>query len=385
MEHIIVIGGGVGGAIAHDLALRGFKVTLLEKGALLSGATGGHHGLLHSGARYVLHDVATAAECMHENQILRCLAPQALEQNDGFFIAVSEEDLDFRQTFIANCHQAGIPCEEIPVHVALELEPHLNPALKAALRVPDASMDAWRMAMHFFATARHNGADIRDFAEVKAIVCHRQAVSGVTVYDHRSQTEFDLDGDMIINATGAWAATIGQMVDITIPVQPTPGVMVSVRERVCQMVINRLQPAGQGDIVVPQRGLSIMGTTAFVAEGPENYELPPAHQEQIITSCADLIPKLADLPVHAVWAASRPLMVSRRQSKDPFKSSRGFACLDHARSDKLEGFLSVIGGKATTMRAMAEEVSDTVCAKLGHVRPCRTHKTPLHSYRHFYH
>jgi glycerol-3-phosphate dehydrogenase len=384
MEHIIVIGGGVGGAIAHDLALRGFGVTLLEKGALLSGATGRHHGLLHSGARYALHDLATAAECMHENQILRHLAPQALEQNGGLFVALTEEDLDFHQPFIANCRKAGIPCEEIPVDVILQLEPHLNPALMTALRVPDATMDAWRLAMHFFATARHNGADIRDFAEVKAMVCHRQAITGVTVYDHRSQTEYDLAGDMVINATGAWAAAIGQMVDITIPVRPTPGVMVSAKERVCHMVINRLHPADQADIIVPQRGLALMGTTAYMAEDPENYELPPEHIEQIVTGCAELVPKLADLPVHAVWAAARPLLVSR-QSKDPFKSSRGFACLDHAQIDKLEGFLSVIGGKATTMRAMAEEVSDRVCAKLGHTLPCRTHTTPLLNYRHFYH
>ena len=49
MEHVIIIGGGgTGAALAHDLALRGFQVTLFEKGELLSGATGRHHGLLHS-------------------------------------------------------------------------------------------------------------------------------------------------------------------------------------------------------------------------------------------------------------------------------------------------------------------------------------------------
>lgn len=60
LEHILIIGGGVGGALAHDLSLRGFRVTLVEKGDLLSGTTGRHHGLLHSGGRYVLHDLETA-------------------------------------------------------------------------------------------------------------------------------------------------------------------------------------------------------------------------------------------------------------------------------------------------------------------------------------
>ena len=65
-EHILIIGG----ALAHDLALRGFKVTLVEKGELLSGTIGRRHGLLHSGVRCVLHDPAAAAECRQENRIL---------------------------------------------------------------------------------------------------------------------------------------------------------------------------------------------------------------------------------------------------------------------------------------------------------------------------
>lgn len=84
MERILIIGGGgTGGALAHDLTLRGFDVTLVEKGSLLSGTSGRHHGLLHSGARYVFHDVETARECYAENQILRRLTPQAIESNMG--------------------------------------------------------------------------------------------------------------------------------------------------------------------------------------------------------------------------------------------------------------------------------------------------------------
>jgi glycine/D-amino acid oxidase-like deaminating enzyme len=52
MEHIVIIGGGgTGAALAHDLVLRGFQVSLFERGELLSGTTGRHHGLLHSGGR----------------------------------------------------------------------------------------------------------------------------------------------------------------------------------------------------------------------------------------------------------------------------------------------------------------------------------------------
>ena len=59
---VIIGGGGTGAAVAHDLTLRGMKVTLIERGELTSGTTGRHHGLLHSGARYAVKDKESAIE-----------------------------------------------------------------------------------------------------------------------------------------------------------------------------------------------------------------------------------------------------------------------------------------------------------------------------------
>ena len=78
---VIVGGGGTGGALAHDLVLRGLQVTLLERGELTSGTTGRHHGLLHSGARYAVNDPESAVECITENRILRRIAPGSFEEN----------------------------------------------------------------------------------------------------------------------------------------------------------------------------------------------------------------------------------------------------------------------------------------------------------------
>ena len=61
--HVLIVGGGgTGGALAHDLALRGVHVTLVERGELTSGTTGRHHGLLHSGGRYAVNDRESAVE-----------------------------------------------------------------------------------------------------------------------------------------------------------------------------------------------------------------------------------------------------------------------------------------------------------------------------------
>ena len=167
MEQIAIIGGGgTGAAIAHDLVLRGFKVSLFERGELLSGTTGRHHGLLHSGARYAVHDPSAARECIQENKILRQIAPEAIEPNDGLFVALDAADLAYKPEFLDNCGACGIQARELDPGQAIAMEPELNPDLKSAVQVPDATMDAWRLPLHFFATARANGARFHNFSEV---------------------------------------------------------------------------------------------------------------------------------------------------------------------------------------------------------------------------
>jgi len=382
-EHIVIIGGGVGGALAHDLALRGFRVTLVEKGELLSGTTGRHHGLLHSGARYVLHDPDAARECWQENRILRRIAAQAIEPNGGLFIALDERDLSFREAFLDRCRFAGIPVDPIPVSQALAMEAALNPTLKAAVKVPDAVMDAWRLPMHFFATAKANGATIRNFTEVTALRMTGRAVTGVEVMDLRTKSTSAIAAGLVVNAAGPWAGRIAAMAGIRIPLQPSPGVMVSVQGRLTQRVINRLQPAGEGDIIVPQRGLSILGTTAWLAGDSDTVSVPPDHVPRLFDLCRALVPAVGGLKPHAVWSASRPLLQSG-EAADPYRISRSFDCFDHGRRDGVEGLVTLIGGKATTMRAMAEKTADLICQKTGRLIPCRTRETLLLPYRCFW-
>ncbi len=180
--HVVVVGGGgTGAAIIHDLVSRGFTVTLIERGELTSGTTGRHHGQLHSGARYAVGDREIARECMEEVRILRRIAPQALEMNYGLFVALNEEDDAFAEEFIDSCNAATIPAKEIPLDSAFAMEPNLNRSIRRAVQVPDGTIDAWRLPLHFFATARAAGADIRTFTELIAVERTNGRVNGVRV------------------------------------------------------------------------------------------------------------------------------------------------------------------------------------------------------------
>ncbi len=210
-----------------------------------------------------------------------------------------------------------------------------------------------------------------------------RTVVGVDALDHRMQKTTSIRADLVVNAAGPWAGRVAAMAGLRIPLQPGPGVMVSLRGRLTQRVINRLQPAGEGDILVPQRGLSILGTTAWLADDPDAVAVPPEHVQRLFELGRALVPAVSRLTPHAVWSACRPLLRSQAVS-DPYRISRSFDCFDHGARDGVEGLISLIGGKATTMRAMAEQASDLIDRKTGRSIACRTRDTMLLPYRCFW-
>jgi len=367
---LIVGGGGTGGALAHDLTLRGLHVTLVERGEFTSGTTGRHHGLLHSGARYAVGDQDSAIECIQENTILRAICPGSFEENDGLFVALTDEDMTYYDDFVRGCKECGIPIQELTTDEALRLEPLLNPGTKAAVRVPDGTMDAMRMPLRFFATAKHHGARLYNFMEVLDLVTGDGAVRGAVVRDHVTGTEGEVHADLVVNATGPWSEAIARMAGVDVAIQPSPGVMLAVRGRLCNMVLNRMHRSGDGDIIVPQRALSVVGTSSWTVDDPDELDVPEDHVRRMWEEGARLVPSVAQAEFRAAWSAARPLIGSGGADSGR-ELSRTFKAIDHA-AEGVEGFVTLTGGKATTLRGMAELCGDVICAKLGVDRPCET-------------
>jgi glycerol-3-phosphate dehydrogenase len=375
--HVVIVGGGgTGGALALDLVLRGIRVTLLERAEITSGTTGRHHGLLHSGARYAVNDPESAVECIAENQTLRRIAAGSFEENDGLFVGIDDEDMAYGEKLFAACGETGIPARWLSSAEALRLEPNLNPDLKGAIQVPDASFDAMRLPLRWFATARARGAIIRPFHEVTSLMMADRCVTGVRGVDHRAERPFELRADIVVNAAGPWGEKIAAMAGVHVPVQPSPGVMLALSGRLCNMVVTRMHWPGDGDIVVPQRGLSVVGTSTWVVEDPDNLGVPEDHVRKMYEEGAKLIPAVRSAPFRQAWSAARPLIGARGASTGR-ELSRTFKCFDHLEQDGVEGFVTISGGKATTARAMAETTADVVCRKLGIDAMCKTRDTAL--------
>jgi glycerol-3-phosphate dehydrogenase len=380
--HAVIIGAGFTGvATAHDLALRGFDVTVIDRGDICNGTSGRTHGLLHSGGRYAVKDQESAIECIDENMILRKIAPRAIEPNGGLFIAIDEGDLQYGESFIAGCEACHIPLEELSPQQALKLEPNINPKLLTAFLIPDGTFDPLRLALSFAASAKANGAKFKTYTEAKALIMDgKGAVSGVKVLERASNQTVELRADMVVNATGAWAGEITEMAGASVPIKPTPGVMVAYDQRFVQRAINRLNKPGDGDIVLPQRRMVVVGTTSYDVD---NLDYVPVIEEDVklmLERGAELIPGIRNAKVRGKYVATRPLI----GSGEGRSAARTFKCYDHKETHNVDGLVTITGGKATTLRAMAEKTVDVVCEKLGIHMPCVTKDILLLSYRQYY-
>ena len=168
---VVVIGGGAtGSGVAWDLALRGLRVMLVEKGDLSSGTSGRYHGLLHSGARYATSDLETARECMAENTIVRRILPGSIDDTGGMFVLLPRDDHSFVEMWIAGCRAAGISVRELTASQARTKEPTLNPEVLCAFEVPDAVCHSMTLCASLSRAARSRGAAILPFHRIERIL-----------------------------------------------------------------------------------------------------------------------------------------------------------------------------------------------------------------------
>ena len=381
--HVTVIGAGFSGcAIAHDLCLRGFTTTVVERGDIANGTSGRTHGLLHSGGRYCVTDPEAGIECIEENVILKKIASQCIEPNDGLFVALSDGDLEYAPAFIEGAEKCGISAKKLTVSEALTLEPRLNSKILDAYLVPDGTFDPLRLAMAFAATAKLNGAKFYTYTDVIDLINDGKGnVIGVKVWNRHQDKRFDLYADMVINATGAWAGQITKMVNASVSVVPTPGIMVAYDQRLVQRVINRLCEPDDGDILIPQRRMVVIGTTSFEADDVDYIPVYPDQIALMFEKACELVPDISKTKMRGAYMSSRPLLGSTTAGRS---LSRTFKCFDHKDTDNIDGLVTLTGGKATTCRVMAEKTVDVVCSKLGIHIPCTTKDVVLTSYRNYY-
>ncbi|OIB57132.1 FAD-dependent oxidoreductase [Natrialba sp. SSL1] len=359
---VLVIGGGATGTgIARDLALRGIDITLAERDGLSAGTSGRSHGLLHSGARYAEADAEGALECLEENRILREIAGECIRETRGLFVQVAGDDPAYFDEKRAACEELGIPVDVVDGDDAREAVPGLDAAVERAMWVPDAVVLPSRLVAATAADAREHGARILTHAPVESMVLENERINSVSL---GGAAETVVEPEYVVNATGPHAGTVAEMAGVTVEMRPTRGVMVSVEHAGLEPVLNRCRDPADGDIIVPHDDEVVLGTTSVPVDDPDEFERDEQEIERTIRECATMLPAVADAPRVRSWWGVRPLYEPDEAAHGGRGISRGFVQLDHAE-DGVANFVSIVGGKLTTYRRMAESVSDLVADRLG--------------------
>ncbi|HNP85514.1 MAG TPA: anaerobic glycerol-3-phosphate dehydrogenase subunit GlpA [Kouleothrix sp.] len=374
---VLVIGGGATGVgVLRDLALRGIRAVLVEKGDLTHGTSGRYHGLLHSGGRYVVKDPQSATECAHENEVLRRIMPHCLEDTGGLFVVTPADDESYADRFVAGCRATSVPVNEISVREALRREPLLNPRISRVFEVRDGSADSFLAAHVNAEDAVRHGAQVCTYHVVKALMREGDRITGAVCENMRTGEDVHIHTSYIVNAAGAWAGKIAELAEVKVTVVPGKGTMVAMNHRVLNTVVNRCKMPADGDIIVPIRTVAVIGTTDVHVPDPDVFGIEAWEVERMLSEGEQLVPGISRARVLRAWAGVRPLYKDQDVADDR-DIPRTYKLLDHETRDGVKGMISIVGGKWTTYRMMAQEAVDAVAQKLGVQAECRTHLEPL--------
>jgi glycerol-3-phosphate dehydrogenase len=378
---VLVVGGGAtGAASAYDLARRGYRVLLAEQFDLMTGTSGRYHGLLHSGGRYAVTDPEAAEECILENHVLRRIAPFAMEDTGGLFVATPGDPPEFPAQWAAACAAVGIPAEAVTPDQARAQEPALTERITAAYRVPDATCKASDLIGAFIKASRALGVDVRLFHAVTELIREGDSVVGARLRNTQTGEDFTVRASLVLNTAGPWVRAVAALAGIDVTIRFDRGALVALQPRLINSVINRLRPPSDGDILVPVKESIVLGTTSVSTDRPDDYRIEEWAIPRLLDEAEPVLPAVRETRAVRQWAGVRPLYEppgAENGSAQGRAVRRTFSVIDHADRDGVGGLITVGGGKLTTCRLMAEQAVDLIGHHLGVAAACTTADEPL--------
>jgi len=166
------------------------------------------------------------------------------------------------------------------------------------------------------------------------------------------------------------------LLGVEVKVVPVKGIMVVLSHRLVNTAINRCHKPGDGDIIVPALSVAIVGTTASRVPHPEVLPIEWSEVRLMLEEGARMVDGVASARAMRAYAGVRPLYDLGAEAEGR-EMSRNFAVIDHEERDGVTGIASIVGGKVTTYRLMAERVVDLVARRLGVSAPCTTADVPI--------
>ena len=359
---MLVVGGGINGAgIARDAAGRGLSVCLCEQDDLAAHTSSASTKLIHGGLRYLQQgEVALVRKALNERETLRQLAPHLIAPTT--FVLPHARHLRPAWMLRAGLwlyDHLGRPNPHFPPSQRIDLrrDPRgetLQPGYRTGFTYADARVNDARLVVLNALDAHERGADIRTRTRCEQLIRHR---------DHWWAVLRTASGDVqrirarcVVNASGPWAGTVLQRAGLDAPL----GLRLV---QGSHLVVPRLfahdsaylfqQPDQRVVFAIPfEQDFTLIGTTDTDYDGDPAWVKPRAEEQAYLL---DAVNRFLRVPVEAediVWRYSgvRPLLADHHRAAS--QVTRDYRLeLDTAGAP----LLSVLGGKLTTYRALAEE------------------------------
>ena len=378
---VIIIGAGINGAgIARDAAMRGLKVLLLDKADMASGTSSASTRLIHGGLRYLEHfEFGLVRESLRERETLLRIAPH-LVRPLPITIPIYKQSTRGRMTIRAGMIVYDLLSvgKSLPRHrmysraETLQKSPGLNPeGLLGSAQYFDAQVEfAERLLVENVLDARKRGAEVFTYAPVTKLLVENGAVSGVEFVS--ANTTHVARAPVVINAAGPWvdqllerapvesARLIGGTKGSHIFVPPFPGASKSA-------IYLEAQSDRRPFFIIPWNENYLIGTTDVrFEEDPDQVRSEMWEIDYLMSETNRAFPsaELTRERILFTYSGVRPLPWTRNEHERSI--TRRHFIREHPRARNL---LSIVGGKLTTYRSLAEECVDLTFHKLGKQSP----------------
>ncbi len=389
---LLVVGGGiVGCGIARDATLRGLRVGLIEREDFGAGTTSRSTRLIHGGLRYLeLLDFGLVRTDMRERETLLRIAPHLVKPL-AFLVPMygwpAWKRARLRLGMILYdllSYDKSLPWHSFLSRAeTLLAEPSLTPlGLQGAARYYDCQVEfPERLALANAIDAADHGALLRNHTAMERFVRHDGRVVGVEARDVQDNERALIRARITINATGPWLdRSLGPVDDARGPLlRTTKGTHLVMPALTSNAILLIAHIDGRVFFVVPWFGYSLVGTTdTDYFDDPAKVRADPTDVAYLLHETVTSFPATAGMPVHYAMAGVRALV--RREGVREGQVSRKHAIREHRWAGGPEGLISVLGGKITAYREIAEETADLAARRLGGAaagKACRTAHVPL--------
>jgi glycerol-3-phosphate dehydrogenase len=391
---LLVIGGGINGlGIAADAGARGLSVLLVDKGDFGGATTAASSRLIHGGLRYLQYgELSLVRESLHERGLLLRQRPHLVRPIQLLIPAFSGIGLPSwklhagLKLYDLLARDSAFPASRYLSRAEVQrLEPGLSErGLRNGFLYADGQIEfPERLCVELMRETVQAGGEALNYTRVVSLRQQGSRVTGARLRDELTGREWDVEAALALNAAGPWVDAVNHLLPSPPPrlIGGTWGTHVVLPLR-SEGPRGHLYATAQRDgrpfFILPWDGRLLVGTTDVPFEGdPDRLAVQAWEVEYLLSETNRLFPAAAytETDVQYTTIGIRPLPASDRAAG---AITRRHFLVDHGQREGLPGLASVVGGKLTTYRSLAEEVVDWCCRELGRPDlPCPTRALPV--------